>query len=166
MRWCWQQDFRNRPSASQLSEILTNPSIPSLVDAVSLHNSNTITCACVCTVPIEILPPSDSEASESSSVLTSLSTPHAYVTRGDLQEELWLSTYDEKEEKAEVAVINFKGKARTVIQTDASILYHPLIVIFLSCSPVLPSVRLQDHGHVWSQLFHVAGHRCWENFHS
>lgn len=122
MRWCWQQDFRARPSAGQLEEILTNPSIPYLVDAVSLHNSNTVTCACVCTLPMEILPPStaagDPDASiESSSVFSSLSSSSAtshnsYLAQGDLQEELWLSTYDEME--SEIVVINFKGKAAKV----------------------------------------------------
>ena len=117
MRWCWQQDFRTRPSASQLEEILTNPSIPYLVDAISLHNSNTITCACVCTLPIEIVAtPSDQEPSEgssSSSVLASLSSSsHSYLAEGDLQEELWLATYSDK--GSEITVINFKGKASQV----------------------------------------------------
>lgn len=108
MRWCWQQDFRVRPSARQLEEILLNPSIPHLVDAISLHNSNTITCACVCTLPIEILPPNDPDSSEGSSVFTS----HSYMAQGDLQEELWLSTHNGKE--SEIVVINFKGKAAQV----------------------------------------------------
>lgn len=117
MRWCWQQDFRTRPSADQLEEILTNPSIPYLVDAISLHNSNTVTCACVCTLPIEIVPTSDSDAAASSegssSIFPSLSaSSHGYMAQGDLQEELWLSTYNEVE--SEIVVINFKGKAAQV----------------------------------------------------
>ena len=114
MRWCWQQDFRARPSASQLEEILTNPSIPYLVDAISLHNSNTVTCACVCTLPIEIIPPtSDPDSSDvGASVLPSLSSS-SYMAQGDLQEELWLSTFSE-EKGSEIVVINFKGKAAKV----------------------------------------------------
>ena len=111
MRWCWQQDFRTRPSASQLEEILTNPSIPYLVDAISLHNSNTVTCACVCTLPMEIVAPEEAEGT--SSVFPSLSSAaHSYTAQGDLQEELWLSTYNEVE--SEIVVINFKGKAAKV----------------------------------------------------
>ena len=109
MRWCWQQDFRNRPSAVQLTEILKNPSISRLVDALNLHNSNEITCACICTTPIEVLPPPDMEGS----VLHPTSSPHLHVARGDLQEELWLSTYADK--NAEVVVINFKDKVAQVI---------------------------------------------------
>lgn len=119
MRWCWQQDFRARPTASQLEEILTNPSIPYLVDAISLHNSNTVTCACVCTLPIEILPPNDPDSIEAS-VLTSVpstTTSHSYLAQGDLLEELWLSTYNEME--SEIIVINFKGKAAQVLSVSA-----------------------------------------------
>ena len=108
MRWCWQQDFRNRPSAAQLMEILTNPSISRLVDALNLHNSNEVTCACICTLPIEVLPPAD----EGGSLLPPTS-PHLHVTRGDLQEELWLSTFSAN--SAEVVVINFKDKVAQVI---------------------------------------------------
>ena len=107
MRWCWQQDFRNRPSAVQLTEILANPSISRLVDALNLHNSTDVTCACICTLPIEVLPPTD----EGGSLLPPTS-PHLHVTRGDLQEELWLSTYSEK--NAEIVVINFKDKVAQV----------------------------------------------------
>lgn len=113
MRWCWQQDFRARPSASQLEDILTNPSIPYLVDAISLHNSSTVTCACVCTLPIEIVPPT-ADPDSSDSVFPSLSSSaHSYMAQGDLQEELWLSTYNE-ESRSEIVVINFKGKASKV----------------------------------------------------
>jgi hypothetical protein len=116
MRWCWQQDFRARPSAGQLEEILTNPSIPHLVDAISLHNSSTITCACVCTLPIEIVAPTsdpDSSVEGSSSVFPPSLSSSSYVAQGDLQEELWLSTYSQ-ETGSEIVVINFKGKAAKV----------------------------------------------------
>ena len=118
MRWCWQQDFRARPSATQLEEILTNPSIPYLLDAVSLHSCSTVTCACICTLPMEILPPApdpdegpSSSSSSSSSVLPSLSSS-SYTVQGDLQEEIWLSTCSEM--GSEIVVINFKGKAAKV----------------------------------------------------
>ena len=110
MRWCWQQDFRNRPTAVQLTEILTNPSISRLVDALNLHNSNEITCASICTLPIEVLPPTPVDI-DGGSVLPPAS-PHLHVTRGDLQEELWLSTYTSS--NAEVVVINFKDKVAQV----------------------------------------------------
>lgn len=115
MRWCWQQDFRARPSASQLEDILTNPSIPYLVDAISLHNSNTVTCACVCTLPMEILPPTaEMDSNEGSSVFPSPPSAHSsYTAQGDLQEELWLATYNQ-ETGSEIVVINFKGKAAKV----------------------------------------------------
>ena len=118
MRWCWQQDFRNRPSAQQLTEVLTNPSISRLIDAVSLHNSNTVTCACICTLPIEIIPPAEvaSTAAEGGdgkqSFVPLASSPHQHVARADLQEELWLCTHNAL--GSEVCVINFKGKASQV----------------------------------------------------
>ncbi len=124
MRWCWQQDFRTRPTAIQLEEILQNPSIPYLLDAVSLHNSNTITCACVCTLPIEIVAtPGEQDSSESSSILASMSSSsHSYLAQGDLQEELWLATHSEK--GSDIVVINFKGKASQVIHSmDPFLLY-------------------------------------------
>lgn len=87
--------------------ILTNPSISRLVDAINLHNSNDITCTCICTLPIEVLPPVEGEGS-----ILPPTSPHLHVTRGDLQEELWLSTYTTN--NAEVVVINFKDKVAQV----------------------------------------------------
>lgn len=120
MRWCWQQDFRSRPSAAQLSDVLTNSSIPYLLDAMPLHNTDLITCACICTLPFELLPPSDPDASmeglsSSSSSFLPSSAPHAHVARGDLQEELWLATFSERDQIASIVVVNFKGKAVQVI---------------------------------------------------
>ena len=124
MRWCWQQDFTLRPSAEQLEEILTNPSIPHLVDAISLHSSSPVTCACVCTLPIEIQhsEPDLNESSVFASIASTSSTApsssssssHAYMAQGDLQEELWLATYGGQERESEIVVINFKGKAAQV----------------------------------------------------
>ena len=115
MRWCWQQDFRNRPSAAQLRDVLTNPSIPYLLDAMPLHNTGLVTCACICTLPYEVMPLSDSdssvEGSLSSSSFSSLPSPHAHVARGDLQEELWLATFCERDKIASIVVLSFKGKA-------------------------------------------------------
>ena len=56
MRWCWQQDFRSRPSARQLIEVLTNQSVPRLVDAISLHSTTRVTCSAICGLPIEQSP--------------------------------------------------------------------------------------------------------------
>lgn len=120
MRWCWQQDFRSRPSAAQLSEVLANPSIPYLLDAMPLHNNDLITCACICTLPFELLPPNDPEASmeglssSSSSSFPPSSASHGHVARGDLQEELWLATFSERDQIASIVVVNFKGKALQV----------------------------------------------------
>ena len=36
MRWAWQQDYRDRPSAAQLQDILSYSSVPHLVDAYPL----------------------------------------------------------------------------------------------------------------------------------
>ena len=114
MRWCWQQDFRTRPSAKQLEEVLSNPSIPYLIDAISLHNSNNVTCACVSTLPIEIVaPPSEQDLSESILASVAASSSHSYLAQGDLQEELWLATHH-SEKGSEITVINFKGKASQV----------------------------------------------------
>lgn len=148
MRWCWQQDFRHRPSANQLEDILTNPSIPYLVDAMSLHNSNTITCSCVSTLPIEILPTTSDDSSEGgggggggSINTTSFSASVSNMVQGDLQEELWLSTYNEKNQedtKSEIVVINFKGKA---VQVSANMSFQGRkMMTFLSFELVVPSV--------------------------
>lgn len=53
MRWCWQQDFRSRPSANHLIEVLSSDSVPQLVEAVSLQGTTAITCSALCIVPIE-----------------------------------------------------------------------------------------------------------------
>lgn len=53
MRWCWQQDFRSRPSASYLIDVLSSDSVPQLVEAISLHGTTAITCSALCIVPIE-----------------------------------------------------------------------------------------------------------------
>ena len=127
MRWCWQQDFRNRPSAIQLTELLTNPSISRLVDAMNLHHSSEITCACTCTLPIELLPPADLEGG---SVLPPASSPHLHVARGDLQEELWLCTYTTN--SAEVVVINFKDKVAQVCPTTSM----PIMCMYVPLSKV------------------------------
>ncbi len=105
MRWCWQQDYHHRPSAAQLSTLLPNPALPRLVDAVSLNNSSLVTCSCICTLPIEILPPG--ELGEDPTL-----PPHPHVARGDLTEELWLCTHGST--GSEVRVINFRGKASQV----------------------------------------------------
>ena len=44
-------------------------------------------------------------------MLASVSS-HSYMAEGDLQEELWLSTFNG--EQSEIVVINFKGKAAKV----------------------------------------------------
>ncbi len=118
MRWCWQQDFRSRPSAALLSEVLTNPSIPYLLDAVPLNSTDLISCACICTLPFELVSPGDPESSmeglSSSSASSLPATPsatHVHVARGDLQEELWLATFSERDKIASIVVLNFKGKA-------------------------------------------------------
>ena len=144
MRWCWQQDFRNRPSALQLSEILTNPSIPRLVDALNLHNSNEITCATICTLPIEVLPPPTPMDIDGSGILPPAS-PHLHVTRGDLQEELWLSTFTSS--NAEIVVINFKDKVAQVCITTSSTLLKS-VAWYLH---ILRAVQL----HVLSECTHV-----------
>lgn len=37
MKWAWEQDYHNRPSASKLESLLSSPEIPHLIDAYSLH---------------------------------------------------------------------------------------------------------------------------------
>ena len=37
MKWAWEQDYRDRPSSSQLESVLTTPAVPHLVDAYSLQ---------------------------------------------------------------------------------------------------------------------------------
>ena len=53
MRWCWQQDFRSRPSADHLIDVLSNEGVPRLMEAVSLHDSSDITANALCIFPIE-----------------------------------------------------------------------------------------------------------------
>lgn len=55
MRWCWQADFRNRPSASVLEKVVTNPSFSRLVDAVPLSSTCLVTASCICTTPLAIV---------------------------------------------------------------------------------------------------------------
>lgn len=135
MRWCWQQDYRNRPTAQQLQEVLANPAIPRLVDAISLHHTADVTCACVCTLPIEVV------SSDPASLGGEVPMPHPHVARGDLQEELWLGTFAAGEEvveeggaenRAGVVVINFRGK--TNFSTEVSSMYiHRIEVISKWC---------------------------------
>ena len=37
MKWAWEQDYRDRPSSSQLESVLTTSAVPHLVDAYSLQ---------------------------------------------------------------------------------------------------------------------------------
>ncbi len=137
MRWCWQQDYRLRPSARQLMDVLSNASLSQLVDAISLHSELEVTCACICTLPIEKIS-QDLTASVLSeddprSVPTSLpSTPHTHVTRGDLQEELWLCLHSAEESGLSVSricIINFRGKASLPTQVCAVVGEHPLKIL-------------------------------------
>lgn len=120
--------------------VLAKASVSRLVDAISLHNTTQVTCACVCTLPIQILSSEiNSSLDEDRHTPTTPSpTTPSYVARGDLQEDLWLCMYTpggeeeeeeerkkEKEEeelrgrgrrgegeaRAEVCIINFKRKA-------------------------------------------------------
>lgn len=115
---------------------------------MSLHNSNTITCSCVSTLPIEILPTTSDDSSEGgggggggSINTTSFSASVSNMVQGDLQEELWLSTYNEKNQedtKSEIVVINFKGKA---VQVSANMSFQGRkMMTFLSFELVVPSV--------------------------
>jgi serine/threonine protein kinase len=111
MRWCWQHDFRSRPSADHLIEVISSDSVPRLVEAISLHGTSDITCSALSILPIE------QSATEDYGVMsmTSSSTTQKYVARGDLQEDVWLGLYSEegreREGESQVCVINFKGKA-------------------------------------------------------
>lgn len=53
MRWCWQQEYRHRPSSSQVAEYISTAAFPRLVDAIALNSSAEITCACIGTFLIE-----------------------------------------------------------------------------------------------------------------
>ena len=55
MGWCWQADYRNRPSASVLEKVLANPSFSRLVDAVPLSPTCQVTASCICTLPLAIV---------------------------------------------------------------------------------------------------------------
>ena len=111
MRWAWQQDFHQRPSAFQLEELLASPSVPLMVDAYNLqaYCDSTITCCCTVTLPIDI-----STSSESTSSLSSI-VKHLYVTQGDIQEEVWLCAIDVPDDtgipESRLSVISFKGRA-------------------------------------------------------
>ena len=131
MRWCWQQDYRSRPSADQLVGSIANESVSRLVDAISLHNTTQITCACICTLPIQILSPELNSSlldDDRYAALPASPSGPSSVAQGDLQEDLWLCMYtpggEEEEEtvgsggegeeegaRAEVCIINFKRKA-------------------------------------------------------
>ena len=76
-----------------------------------------MTCACICTLPIEIVPPAEMAMGESGDPRPGSfvpPSPHSHLAQGDLQEELWLCTYNDEGCGSEVCVINFKGKASQV----------------------------------------------------
>ena len=59
MGWCWQPDFRNRPSASVLGKVLANPSFSRLVDVAPLSSTCQVTASCICTLPLAIVAQED-----------------------------------------------------------------------------------------------------------
>ena len=127
MRWCWQQDFRNRPSAHQLVNVLSNNSVPRLVDAISLQSNAQITCACICTLPIEIVSQNSmaAEDEDRKSFISHSSSVHPHLATGDLQDELWICMYSPDEShtsmSSKVCIINFRGK--TNFSTEVCNLY-------------------------------------------
>ena len=124
MQWCWLSDYNMRPSASLLKEVLSSPSIPHLIDSVSLGALEAVTCTCCC--PLFITNQEDStffdwettqtfqassntltpnheddkqhqqflEASGAKNVLTPPPMKHTHVAIGDMFQEVWVASYD------------------------------------------------------------------------
>ena len=131
MRWCWQQDYRHRPSATQVAEFITAPSFPRLVDAIALDSNAVITSACMGTFLIEAprlsVPHQSSphilrrdavnvdrhQDRKVSSREELLAIEYSDVVKGDLQEEIWLSLHTQCNSmpSSEVKIIGFKKKA-------------------------------------------------------
>ena len=123
MRWCWHQDFRFRPMASDLIHSLESPSLPRLLDAISLHDNAEITSACLSTLPVEIVSPT---AGPEEKAASSAAAQPPHVARGDLQEELWLCTFERGSVRgstggSRAVVVNFRGKASFC--TEVSCMY-------------------------------------------
>ena len=133
MRWCWQQEYRHRPSATQVAEFITAPSFPRLVDAIALNSSAVITSACIGTFLIEA-PRLSTPHQSSPHILRRdavnvdkhlrfdrrpssreelLAIEYSDVVKGDLQEEIWLSLYTQVNSmpSSEVKIIGFRNKA-------------------------------------------------------
>ena len=138
MRWCWQQEYRHRPSAAQVAEFITAPSFPRLVDAIALNSNAVITSACIGTFLIEAPRLSSHPGSGSphvrhrdtirphplhrkaSSHDELLAIEYSDVVKGDLQEEIWLSLHTQCNSmpSSEVKIIGFRKKAEPY--TDVS----------------------------------------------
>ena len=142
MRWCWQQEYRNRPSATQVTEFITAPSFPRLMDAIALNSNAIITSACIGTFLIEAPRLSSHPGSphvrhrdavrvdrhplhrKASSHEELLAMEYSDVVKGDLQEEIWLSLHTKCNSmpSSEVKIIGFRKKAEPY--TDVSICVH------------------------------------------
>ena len=138
MRWCWQQEYRHRPSAAQVAEFITAPSFPRLVDAIALNSNAVITSACIGTFLIEAPRLSSHPGSGSPHVRQRdtirphplhrkasshdelLAIEYSDVVKGDLQEEIWLSLHTQCNSmpSSEVKIIGFRKKAEPY--TDVS----------------------------------------------
>lgn len=124
MQWCWLADYNKRPSATLLKEVLSSPSIPHLIDSVSLGALESVTCACPCPL---FIPTQDGsalsdweatqtfqtssstlmshhdgdqqhqqflEASGAKNVLTPPPMKHVHIAIGDMFQEVWVASYD------------------------------------------------------------------------
>ena len=153
MRWCWQQEYRHRPSAAQVAEFITAPSFPRLVDAVALNSSAVITSACIGTFLIEAPRLSSPRQSSPhvnryaavsndkhnslrrkiSSQEELLAMEYSDVVKGDLQEEIWLSVHTQCNSmpSSEVKIIGFKMKSEPY--TDVCVCMYVYKCIFVMC---------------------------------
>ena len=146
MRWCWQQEYRHRPSAMQVAEFITAPSFPRLVDAIALNSNAVITSACIGTFLIETPRLSTPHQNSphiirrdavkdysfdrrASSREELLAIEYSDVVKGDLQEEIWLSLHTQTNSmpSSEVKIIGFRKKAEPY--TDVSVCMYGYYVM-------------------------------------
>ena len=145
MRWCWQQEYRHRPSAMQVAEFITAPSFPRLVDAIALNSNAVITSACIGTflieaprlstphqssphiirrdaVKVDKHHPFDRKASSREELLA---IEYSDVVKGDLQEEIWLSLHTQTNSmpSSEVKIIGFRKKAEPYTDVSVRVYY-------------------------------------------
>ena len=160
MQWCWMGDYNKRPTARQLTEMLSNPTIPHLMDVINLGKMETVTC--VCTSPLLIQRQNLANLSDLSVSQTHddkdyeqyiaahgglksnvLNMKHSLVTHGDMFQELWIASFDaNKYPSTELHIVTFQGRAKHFVQVSTFCRIIIYIRIYHSLSRDTYSIRI------------------------